>query len=397
VRREGLCHRIRESLVRYAPPFEAHYGVIPPPPPRDMLDLSSILDRHVPGLTALVLIKERSALGPAAHSWPITRILIRREAVASSAIEGTHSTLDELLSVEETGDGEAREAARQVRDYALSLERCVPLAMERGPSLFDLDLISALHRDVMQDDRHYMDTPGVLRQRTVWIGGRDIAHSTYNPPPHDRVPELLDQTIDYLRADDMHVIHQSLLVRMSLAHAHFEAVHPFRDGNGRTGRLLLPLMMAAEQAPPLYLSPAIEARKDAYYSALKAAQQQLDFLPLIAFMSEAVKETVDELMRTLEALTRLQEDWVGLRAFRSDAAARRLQAHLISYPIITIHRAAELLGVSFTAASSAVSQLEEIGVLEERTGFARNRRFAAPAVLAILNRPFGASIAGELP
>jgi Fic family protein len=192
----------------------------------------------------------------------ISRILPRREAISSSSIEGTNSTLDELLSVEESGDGGADDAAIQVRDYALALDDFIPRARAEKNKMFTVALVQDLHRAVMSGDTSYKDKPGQLRDVVVWIGGGgNIAYSTYNPTPPADIAACLEQTMDYMRNEGMQQVNQSLVVRLAIAHSHFEAVHPFRDGNGRVGRLLLPLMMAAEGHTPLYLSPYIEQHK----------------------------------------------------------------------------------------------------------------------------------------
>jgi Fic family protein len=187
----------------------------------------------------------------------------------------------------------------------------------------------------------------------------------------------------------MQVIAQSLITRMAISHAHFEAVHPFRDGNGRVGRLLLPLMMAAEGEAPLYLSPYIEVHKNQYYASLKAAQQQLDWAAAIAFLSDAIVGTVDELMVTRDALKQLAGQWETRRRFRARSAALRALPLLASYPVLTASRLASLLDVSFPAAVGAIEQLVEARILQERTGHKRNRVFVASEVLSIIDRPFG--------
>ena len=192
----------------------------------------------------------------------------------------------------------------------------------------------------------------------------------------------------YMRCEGMQAQNQSLIVRMAIAHSHFEAVHPFRDGNGRVGRLLLPLMMAAEGQTPLYLSPYIETHKNEYYASLKAAQQQPNWQEMVGFLADAVVGTADELLVTRSALTDLTEIWRKRRKFREGSAALGSLEKLTHYPVLTIKRLADLLEVSFTAASQAVDQLIEAGILIERTGYERNRVFAAPEVLTVINRPF---------
>ncbi len=389
MRRDDLCHAIRQRLERLPEPYAAHYGVVPPPPPEDAVPLGPGLASHQHATEALARVDMLAR--QMGDPYPVSRLLSRREAVSSSSIEGTHSTLDELLTLEEEAGDERRDAARQVRDYALILDRLVPQAAAQGPAIFTRELIAELHRAAMRSDRDYGDVPGVLRDRVVWIGGvRDIAYSLYNPAPPARVPACLDDSIAYLRAEGMQVMTQSLIARMAIAHAHFEAVHPYRDGNGRVGRLLLPLMMAADGKVPLYLSPYIEAHKPAYYDALKAAQQRLDWAAMVAFIAEAISGTVDELMATRAALVRLGAAWRARRRYRDKSAALRALDLLPDYPVITAGRLGERLGVSAPAANGAIAQLVEAGVLVERTGYRRNRVFVAQEVLRVLNRPFGA-------
>jgi Fic family protein len=291
---------------------------------------------------------------PGAHS--LDRILRRQEATASCMVEGIECDLEDLLAVEETQDGSASVAARQVRDYALALDQWIPVAQDKGHAVITQDLISALHRQVMRDDDAYKDTPGRLRDRVVWIGGgASIAYSTFNPQPPAQVPKCLGEVIDYMQCDGMQVMTQGLLTRMAVAHAMFEAVHPFRDGNGRVGRLLLPLMMAAEGTVPLYLSPYIEAHKGTYYEALKAAQQRLEWDPIVGFMADAMVGTVAELVATRTALADLAQIWQTRRPFRQGSASFRALGLLPHYPVLTVNRLAEALvsSRSFSICQSA--------------------------------------------
>jgi Fic family protein len=391
MKRDSLCAAVRERLIRLPAPYDAHYGVIPLPPPEQAVDVMPAMRQLSEAQAALGQVE---ALAGELHDpWLISRILPRQEAVSSSAIEGTHSTLDALLSLEETEPETAQSTAKQVRDYALALDAFVPEARKQGYGLFTTALVRALHQSVMQEAADYPDAPGELRSRVVWIGGRgDIAYSSYNPPPPDHVPACLEASMAYMRSEGMQVMTQGLVTRMAIAHAHFEAVHPFRDGNGRVGRLLWPLMMAAEGCPPLYLSPYIAEHKEAYYAALKAAQQQLLWHPLVAFISEAITGTVRELFATRHALQQLTEHWATRRAFRKGSAAARALAFLPHYPIITTKRLAQLAEVSIPAAATAIDQLMEVGILHENTGYTRNRIFTAHEVLRIVNRPFGEEV-----
>ncbi|WP_271593241.1 Fic family protein [Bradyrhizobium sp. CCBAU 65884] len=223
----------------------------------------------------------------------------------------------------------------------------IPRATKSGYGVFTMDLIKDLHRAVMKDDPDYQDIPGDLRTGVVWIGGnKDIAYSSLNPPPPADVADCLAQTVDYLRNEGMQQLTQGFITRMAIAHTHFEAVHPFRDGNGRVGRLLLPLMMAAERHVPLYLSPYIESKKGSYYASLKDAQQRLDWEPIITFMADAVTGTVEELIRTRTALSELSD--------RNGSAAIRALDELHNYPVLTAKRLGQLLDVSPAQVNQAI-------------------------------------------
>ena len=389
MRRDDLAHPVRERLRRYPEPYASHYGVVPSPPPEGFINLGEHGLVHYQAAEAIgrldVYAKELS------DPYILSRILTRREAISSSAIEGTHSTLDELLLLEETEEGSRSHEVPQVRNYAMALDQFIPRARTAGSDIFTLELVREVHRAVMRGDTTYSDIPGDFRQAVVWIGGRgDIAYSTYNPAPPDDIAESLRQTMAYMQGTGPEIINQTLLTRMAIAHAHFEAVHPFRDGNGRVCRLLLPLMMAAEGHVPLYLSPFIEASKQDYYAALKAAQQRLQWEVLVGFLAQAVVGTADELLATRQALADLQRLWKSRAKFRANSGAERALPILPHYPIVTVKRLAERLGVSYPAAASATDQLMAAGILIEQTGYERNRIFVAREALSIVNRPFGA-------
>jgi Fic family protein len=389
MRREELSPAVRKQLRRLPAPYDSHYGVSPLPPPEESVALPpEILQQHARAIDAMARIDTLTA--ELKDPYLISRILTRQEAVSSSAIEGTNSTLDELLAVEETADAAVSEAAIQVRDYATALDGLLPRARAEHHSIFTEDLMARLHRAVMAGDSTYAEEPGVLRGNVVWIGGgRDIAYSIYNPTPPDGIAAALAENIAYLRCEGMQSMTQSLITRMAIGHTHFEAVHPFRDGNGRVGRLLLPLMMAAEDRTPLYLAPYIAAHKPQYMAGLKAAQQRLDWTEAVGFIARAITGTVDEVLKTRSALQSLSALWRARRKFRAGSAAVNAIDLLPHYPVLTIPRLAALLKVSFNAAGNAVEQLVEAGILASPEDQRYNRLFTAREALSVINRPFG--------
>lgn len=388
MRRDDLSGGIRKALKRYPQPYGNHYGVVPPAPPT-LVSVAEISELHSRALAAIE--KADTLIAELPQPFLITRTLARQEAVVSSRIEGTHSTLDELLAYEATEDDQtAGSDVKVVRGYAIALEEMIPIVERDGRASFSMDMVRRLHRIITENDDAYPDTPGDLRRHVVWIGGTGhIADSTYNPPPPDDVPACLGDQIEFLNCHGMEQ-HMSLPTRMAIAHTHFEAVHPFRDGNGRVGRLLLPMMMVAEGHQPLYLAGYCERNKAAYYAALKAAQQRLEWRPILEFMFAGICEATHEALATRTALRRLPGIWRAQYSYRQGAAATRSLDVLAGYPIVTVGRLATLLDISFNAANRGADRLIERGVLTERTGGKRNRIFAAPDVLRIINRPFGA-------
>ena len=391
MKRADLSHDVRQTLKRLPPPYDSHYGVVPTAPPELPPSVIPVAERHAAAMRALARLE--TLVAELGDPWLVSRVLVRREAVSSSAIEGTNSTLDALLTLEETGEDaqSGQAAARQIRDYTDCLGDFLPRAREQGVSIFTECLVRALHCATMKGAPGYADAPGALRTRVVWIGGTgDIAYSTYNPPPPEDIARCLADNIAFMRDDPGVRFHTSPVTRMAVAHAHFEAVHPFRDGNGRVGRLLLPLMMASEGHVPLYLSPYMETHRAAYYAALKDAQQRLVWHAIIGFMADAVTATVEELLATRAALLSLRKIWLARRRFRRGSAALRALDVLPHYPVITVGRLASRLAVTWPQAATAIRQLTEAGILVERTGYRRNRLFAAQEALSVINRPFGA-------
>jgi Fic family protein len=388
MRRNLLTEAVRRRLERLPPPFEAHYGVVPLPPVEEPLNVRAAAPAHAEAQKALLAANRLAASLPG--HFPLSRVLLRQEAVDSSSLEGTHSTLDAVLEAEEESDDDGIDApTTQVRDYALALEHALPLIEREARAGFSLELIQDLHRAVMAADPDYKDEPGRLRSRVVWIGGRAIEHSDFNPPPPERVGPCLQDHVAYLRTDGMQQVQQSVIARTAVAHAHFEAVHPFRDGNGRLGRLLIPLILAADGHAPLYLSPYINANKAPYMEGLRAAQQRLDHGPLVQLISEAIIASVKEAGQTIDALHRLRDVWSARRRFRKGSAAAQALDLLAAYPVITVRRMARLLGVTYAAANAGAAQLLEAGILTEHTGHRRNRVFVAREALGVFNRPFG--------
>ena len=383
-----LAPAVRDRLKRYPPPDDSHYGVVPLPPTQEAIPVGTAGPEHRAAMEALGRANALAAQHPS--HFLLSRVLVRQEAVASSDIEGTHSTLDALLEVEETDDVEASDAEKQVRDYAISLEAALQDVESNGYDAFTIHTIEQLHEALMRGDSRFRSRhgqPGRFRRKQVRIGGRDFASSIFNPPPHPDVLQCMTDHIAYLRSEGMQHMNQSIITQMAVAHAHFEAVHPFPDGNGRVGRLLLPLMLRAADHTPLYLAPYIAAFKTDYYDALRAAQQRLDYQPLISHLSKAISSTVEDSETAVRRLEGLRTEWLQRKKFRQNSAAQRMLDRLAWHPVVTTRTVERLLEASPAAARTAINQLAEAGILAERTGKMRYRVFQAREVLEIYKNP----------
>jgi Fic family protein len=183
-----------------------------------------------------------------------------------------------------------------------------------------------------------------------------------------------------------------LPIRMAVGHAHFEAVHPFSDGNGRIGRMLWALQMVAAGRLPLYLSSYVEAERTEYGEALQEAQKQLKYRRIIEFVCRAIIASSEEEADTHRALQDLPAEWQRRGRFRRGSSAARSLDILLRMPLLTIKLLAAELGVSLQAASDGMNRLEKAGVVRDRSGHGRGRIYAAEEVISVLARPFGADI-----
>lgn len=372
--------------------FENIWFVVPPAPP-------ATLPR---GLPATAIAKATQIIEQLQKSDSlsdldrlISFLFVRREAVQSSRMEGTWSTVDHVLSPGELYDkNEAKSERASVLGYAHALESEFEKAFQKSNTVFTNALICKLHKNVMAKDPEYRGKPGKIRNTPVLIGGlHRKENSVFNPAPPRHVERCLREVLEWMANEELAELGNAgmgipLVVRMAIGHAHFEAVHPFTDGNGRVGRMLMTLQMAAHRILPLYLSGYIEAEKDQYGLALQAAQKKLNYAPLVELICEAIVASDKEARQTRTALEKLPGQWRKRGSFRAKSAAQRLLDLLITNPIFTVKLIEAHLGVSKPAANRAVTQLVEAGIVRERTGRERYRVFAAEEVIGLLAREF---------
>ena len=391
MRKTDLSQERRKLLV----PVEKHPGawaLVPPPTPRvDGLT-------GLPGISAEVsrahaaLANLRTLTSGLPNPDLVTRTADRREAVRSSQIEGTSSGIDELLTFEVTGSDEGLPPDVHVTlNYVLSLQYGLSKVREKGISAFDRRLIEELHAHLMTGVDHY-GTPGEFRKKQNWIGGIKIDQARFVPPPSDQVPACMEDLISMLqyKATEEDQLEIPIVVRMAVVHAQFETIHPFIDGNGRVGRILLPLMLAAEGYPPVYLAGYLKDNQREYYDALAGVQLQGKWAEWIKFFAVGVDAAVQESISTalgLEVILKRWKEKILELGLRRQSVLYRFPDLMLGTPVLTAHKAKDALGISFQAASAALAQLEDMGILVQKEKHQRYRTFYAREVIELLNRP----------
>lgn len=381
-----LSPQLQKCLV----PVKTHPGalaIIPPPPPF-LVPLTGVENSLYCAHEALAQLK--AATLALLNPNLITRTLDRREAVRSSQIEGSHSDVDQLLEYEATGsDVGLPPDVRTTLNYVKALDYGLAEVKRLGPTAFGIDLLKEIHRRLMDGDPHYQDTPGHIRSVQNWIGGTSIYQAKVVPPPPEALDECLDQLLEMMRyaASEEDQYSVSIIVRMAVIHAQFELLHPFLDGNGRVGRILLPLILAAEGYPPAYLAGYMKNNQGDYYQALGDAQLRENWPMWVKFIAHAVQESCRDAIAVTDDLLAIKAGWkqqlVGLR---SDASALASLDFVLSNPVLTVSNLKRHLGVSFPAANSAVEVLQVKGILTESAKEGRARVFVAKEIIARLEK-----------
>ena len=387
MRRTDLSPERQKLLV----PLTSHpgaYGLIPPPTPLSLnLNLPEVRRAH----ESLGLLQASVENLP--NQLLVTRTLDRREAVRSSQIEGTGSDIKDVLEFEATGNDKGLPPDVVVTlNYVKALQLGFREVAQHGVEALTIDLIERVHKRLMDGIRDYQDVPGQIRQDQNWIGGVRIYDAKFVPPPPDRVKECLEdllRVIQYQAAkEDFYEV--SLVIRLAIVHAQFETIHPFIDGNGRVGRILLPLMLAAEGYPPVYLAGFLKANQDIYYQTLGQVQLKGEWTDWVKFLATGVDIACRESIGIAHELTAIGARWKETLAalhLRSDSAVNRLPDYLIGTPVVTVKKVAEDLEINFTAANRALDRLRELGVLRLLGEGSRDRVFAAHEVLKLLSLP----------
>lgn len=315
----------------------------------------------------------------------LARSFLRREAVLSSRIEGTQATLGELLAAEAGAAGPRSPAdLREVANYVAALE----YGVDRLPELpLPLRLVRELHARLMEGVRGGDAHPGEFRHVQNWVGppGCSIEQATFVPPPPNELPQLLAEWETFLHERTL-----PPLVQIALAHHQFETIHPFLDGNGRVGRLLITLFLVERDilpSPLLYLSAFFEATRPEYYRQLQTVRNEGDWQGWLLYFLRGVARQAEDAVQRAERINGLLAGWRSLAAESTARAVPAFVDLLAENPYWTVKRAAERLDVAYTTAQRSIDRLIEAGVVQQVGKAKRDRLFCATEILAILEEP----------
>ena len=302
------------------------------------------------------------------------RMHILKEANTSSRIEGTKTDIEDVVLDESSVYPEKRDDWQEVQNYVQAMNEAIK-QLENLP--LSLRLIRNTHRILMTNVRGKHKTPGEFRTSQNWIGGSSLADAAFIPPNKDDMSDLLDDFEHFLYNDRIVVPH---LIRCAIAHYQFETIHPFQDGNGCIGRLLITLYLVSNHLlikPTLYLSDFFERHRGAYYDSLTRVRNSNDLGQWVRFFLEAVIETAEKGKTTfaqiLKLHTNIESELMNLG--KKTDNARKLLMHLYQSPVVSVKQVESILGVKYYSANELIKTLVEINILEETTGYSRNRVF----------------------
>ena len=315
----------------------------------------------------------------------LIRPFVQREAVLSSKIEGTQATLGELLAAEAGAVVErSPEDLREVSNYVVALEHGIS-RLKRLP--IGVRLMRELHERLMKNVRGQHASPGHFRKIQNWIGlpGSTPGTASYVPPPPREVRSCLMAWEKFVSESDL-----PPLVTIALAHYQFEAIHPFRDGNGRVGRLLITLFLVQRQilpAPLLYLSAFFEASRSDYYSGLRGISERGAWGDWLEYFLFGVARMSEDALSRAMRINQLLGKWQKAVSGESSKAPLRVVELLGANPFLTIKGVAEKLEIAFTTAQRAIERLERAGIVKPVSDAKRDRVYCAQALLAVLEEP----------
>jgi Fic family protein len=380
--RRGVQGRLEQRGGRQAGYLAFIPSPLPPDPPLrlndELHDLLELANRALGRLDGLATLLPDPTL--------FLYLYVRKEAVLSSQIEGTQSSFSELLLFESSAiPGVPLDDVQEVSRYVAAMSHGLQRLREGFP--LSLRLLREIHSVLMAGGRGSDQAPGEFRISQNWIGGSRPGNAVYVPPPAEGLLEHLGSLENFLHDVPTRT---PTLVKAALAHVQFETIHPFLDGNGRLGRLLVTFLLCAEGAltePLLYLSLYLKQNRTRYYDLLQQVRTEGDWEEWLKFFLIGVEATADVAANTARRILGILERDRSLIEGAGRAAGTLLRLHHLMRrrPLLTISRAAGELGLSHPTVSTGIRTLEHLGIVNEVTGRGRDRIYAYQEYLAVLN------------
>jgi len=353
---------------------------LPPAPPIELTE--DIIALLVKANSQLAVLESAATHIPNVELF--ISMYVRKEALMSSQIEGTQATLEDVL--DPMLDANTNRNVADVVNYIKATE----FAIERLQTLPLCNrLIKETHTVLMEGVRGQEKSPGEFRYSQNWIGGQGstLKNARYIPPSPDDMLDAMSDLEKYINADD----ELDALIRAALIHYQFETIHPFLDGNGRVGRLLITLFLMEKKVlttPALYISYFLKKNRVEYYDRMTEVRTKGNYEQWVKFFLQAIMESAEDATATIDELIALHDANVAIISKLGRAAKNAMLVfnYLESNPIIEIRKTAEALGITFNTTSSAVNRLVDAGILVQTSDNSRNRTFAYEAYLDILRK-----------
>ena len=353
---------------------------LPPMPPIEMTE--DMLDLLIKANSQLAVLESMATRIPNVDLF--VSMYVRKEALMSSQIEGIQATLEDVLDpmIEANTNRNVADVVNYIKatEFAIKRLKEIPLCNR---------LIKETHAVLMEGVRGQEKSPGEFRYSQNWIGGQGstLRNARYIPPSPDDMTEAMSDLEKYINADEK----MDALIRAALIHYQFETIHPFLDGNGRVGRLLITLFLMEKKVlttPALYISYFLKKNRVEYYDRMTEVRSKGNYEQWVKFFLQALMESAEDAASTIDELTALHDKNATVIAGMGRAAKNAMMVfdYLEKNPIIEIGKTAEALGITFNTASSAVKRLADAGILKQTTNASRNRTFAYEDYLAVLRK-----------